>query len=133
IKVRQRADQNGSSYPGPFVFEGNAPAEVRENLLLQSLLEAQPEQPPAAARIWLGAPNSIKGPTEALFHRQSGNNLLLIGQREEATLAILTVALVALAAQYPLGSARFILCDATPPGSPARLFIERILRAIPHS
>jgi len=133
IKVRQRADQNGSAYPGPFVFEGNAPAEVRENLPLQTLLEGHCEQPPAAARIWLGAPNSIKGPTEAVFHRQSGNNLLLIGQREEATLAIFSIALLGLAAQYPLGTARFILCDATPPGSAARDFLERILRAIPHS
>ena len=86
-----------------------------------------------AARIWLGAPNSIKGPTEAVFHRQSGNNLLLIGQRDEATLAIFSVGLLSLAAQYPLGAARFILCDATPPGSAEREFLERILRAIPHS
>ena len=28
--------------------------------------------PPPPPRIWLGAPNSIKGPTEAVFHRQSG-------------------------------------------------------------
>src|SRR5256712_3237236 len=126
IKVRQRADQSGGSYPGPFVFEGNAPAEVRENLPLQKLLESQSEQSPTAARIWLGAPNSIKGPTEAVFHRQSGNNLLLIGQREEATLAIFSIGLLGLAAQYPSGAARFILCDATSPASPERDFLERI-------
>ena len=131
-KVRQRGDQNGKNYPGPFVFEGNAPAEIRENLALQQLLETRPEHPPSAARIWLGAPNSIKGPTEALFHRQSGNNLLLIGQREEATLAIFCVGLLSLAAQYPLGTARLVLCDATPPGSPPRDFLERLVRAIPH-
>src|SRR5947207_592222 len=53
-QVRQRADQNGTSYPGPFVFEGNAPADVRENLALQALLQAESVQPLAAARIWLG-------------------------------------------------------------------------------
>ena len=58
---------------------------------------------PVSPRIWLGAPNSIKGPTEAVFHRQSGNNLLIVGQREEAALAMLSIALVSLAAQYPLG------------------------------
>jgi hypothetical protein len=104
---------------------------VRENLPLQKALETAPAQPPAAARIWLGAPNSIKGPTEVVFQRQSGNNLLLIGQREEATLSIFSLALLSLASQFPLGAARFILCDATPPGSPARDYLEGVLRAIP--
>ena len=65
-------------------------------------------------RIWLGAPNSIKGPTEAVFHRQSGNNMLIVGQRDEAALAILSIGLVSLAAQYPRGAAKFILFDGTP-------------------
>ncbi len=30
-KVRARADKSADKYPGPFVFEGNAPADVREN------------------------------------------------------------------------------------------------------
>src|SRR5207302_7391609 len=111
---------------------GNAPADVRENLVLRDLLEAKTIKRPAAARIWLGAPNSIKGPTEAVFHRQSGNNLLMVGQRDEAILAILSVGLISLAAQYPLGDARIILCDSTPPGSSPREFLYRILAAIPH-
>src|SRR3989440_3067879 len=37
-KIRDRADQNSSKYPGPFVFEGNAPADVRENEVLAALL-----------------------------------------------------------------------------------------------
>ena len=96
------------AYPGPIVFEGNAPADVRENAVLRGLLEAPSVKPAAAGRIWLGAPNSIKGPTEAVFQRQSGNNLLLVGQRDEAMLAMLSVGLVSLAAQYPRGTTRFI-------------------------
>src|SRR5436190_10469398 len=38
-RVRARADQNGATYPGPIVFEGNAPADVRENAVLETLLE----------------------------------------------------------------------------------------------
>src|SRR5207249_7709620 len=30
-KIRERADAKGNQYPGPIVFEGNAPADVREN------------------------------------------------------------------------------------------------------
>jgi len=131
-RVRTRADRSGTSYPGPIVFEGNAPADVRENSLLRQLVEVPTAQPTGVGRMWLGAPNSIKGPTEAAFRRQTGNNLLIVGQRDEATLAIFCTGLVALAAQYPLGSAQFILCDATAPGTPHRDYLEKVIRAIPH-
>jgi len=45
---------------------------------------------------------------------------------------MLSVGLVSLAAQYPLGTARFILCDGTAPGTSQREYIDRIVRAIPH-
>ena len=113
------------------MFEGNAPADVRENGLLRKLLEAESIKPTAAPRIWLGAPNSIKGPTEAVFHRQSGNNLLLVGQREEATLGIVAVALVSLAVQHAPDAVRIILCDGSAPDSPEREYLDRVVKAIP--
>ncbi|MFZ0827373.1 MAG: FtsK/SpoIIIE domain-containing protein [Verrucomicrobiia bacterium] len=150
-KVRARADQSQKEYPGPFVFEGNAAADVKENLLLQALLAAPslgradrpagqetrqnvPAEPkvPVAARIWLGAPNSIKGPTEAIFQRQSGSNLLIVGQSEERAATLLAIALVSLAAQYPKISARFILLDSSPPGFPQRELLQRVIQAVPH-
>jgi DNA segregation ATPase FtsK/SpoIIIE, S-DNA-T family len=131
-KVRERADREHLAYPGPIVFEGNAPADVLENSLLRALLEAPAVTRTAAPRIWLGAPNSIKGPTEATFQRQSGNNVLVVGQREEATLAIVSLALISLAAQHSKGAVRLILCDSTAPGTPQREFLERVLQAIPH-
>ena len=131
-RVRARADSEPALFADPVVFEGNAPADIRENALLRALLAAPPSVAPAAPRAWMGAPNSIKGPTEAVFHKQSGNNLLLVGQREESALAILSMSLLALAAQHPAGMARFIVFDASPPDSPARLFLERVVRAIPH-
>jgi DNA segregation ATPase FtsK/SpoIIIE-like protein len=131
-KVRERADQGPKQYPEPFVFEGSAPADVRENVALRSQLQAKSVKPPAQARIWLGAPNSIKGPTDAVFQRQSGSNLLIVGQNEETSLTLIAVALVSLAAQYPRGTARFLLLDSTPPGFPQREFLERVIQAIPH-
>jgi ABC-type multidrug transport system fused ATPase/permease subunit len=128
-KIRERADKN--RYPGPIVFEGNAPADIGENLPLRLMLESPAVKPVTQARIWLGAPNSIKGPTEAVFQRQSGSNLLIVGQSEERTLTALSVALVSLSAQYPPGSVRFVLLDSTPPGLPHREYLERIIKAIP--
>jgi hypothetical protein len=145
-KIRARAE--GKNFPGPFVFEGSAPADVRENLVLRELLavgqasslsqtdkeksETGRMPVPLQSRIWLGAPNSIKGPTEAVFRRQSGANLLIVGQSEERSLTILAVALVALSAQFPKGGARFIVFDGTPAGFPQREFLERVIRATPH-
>jgi DNA segregation ATPase FtsK/SpoIIIE-like protein len=131
-RIRERADKNNGRFPGPFVFEGNAPADVRENVLLRASLETKPVQPPAQSRTWLGSPNSIKGPTEAVFQRQSGNNLLIVGQSEERSLTLLAIALVSLAAQYPKGTARFIVLDSTPPGFPQRELLQRILQTVPH-
>jgi S-DNA-T family DNA segregation ATPase FtsK/SpoIIIE len=137
-KIRDRADQgsaaraaNGERYPGPFVFEGNAPADVKENLVLNKLL-ATPAPPPHAniSRVWLGAPNSIKGPTEAVFQRQSASNLMIVGQNDENTLAILGVSLVSLAAQHYNGSARVILLESAPPGSPQAEFLDRVIQSI---
>jgi DNA segregation ATPase FtsK/SpoIIIE-like protein len=131
-KIRERADQGAKQYGRPFVFEGNAPADVRENALLREQLQMKSVKPPAQARIWLGAPNSIKGPTEAAFRRQSGSNLLIVGQSEEPALTILSVALVSLAAQYPKGTVRFLMFDSTPANFPQREFMERVIRVIPH-
>jgi S-DNA-T family DNA segregation ATPase FtsK/SpoIIIE len=131
-KIRERADQKANQYPGPLVFEGNAPADVRENLPLHEALEKIAAQIPVQSSIWLGAPNSIKGPTEAIFRRQSGSNLLVVGQSEERTTTIVAVSLISLAAQFPKDAARFVLLDSTPPGFPQREFLERIVRSVPH-
>lgn len=131
-KIRDRAAKTRPVFPGPIVFEGDVPADIRENPLLRELLEAPAVKPSASSRIWLGAPNSIKGPTEALFQRQSGNHLLVVGQRDEAVLAIFASALFSLSAQHPAGTVQFIVADAAAPGSAHREFMERLVKAIPH-
>lgn len=130
-QVRHLADQRHDRHAAPIVFEGNAPAEIRENGLLSAALESSPSKAPAAAHCWLGAPNSIKGPTEAIFRRQSGNHLLVVGQREEAATTILGLSLVALAAQYPPGTAQFVFLHGAAPGTQDAEFLEKIFETIP--
>ncbi len=115
----------------PVVFEGNAPAEIADNEPFRVALAHEPAEPPAEPRIWLGAPNSIKGPTEAVFRRQSGNHLLVIGQRDEAAVTMVGTGLIALAAQHPAGTARLILADSTAPGTSERAFFDEVLAALP--
>ena len=66
---------------------------------------------PSPARVWLGAPHSIKGLTEAIFSpRKAQANLLVVGlQSDERVLTILSVALISLAAQYPKDGAKFFM------------------------
>src|SRR5690606_29729206 len=80
---------SGSGGHAPIVFEGSAPAELEHNPLLRRLLEAPgwPEDVRAASG-WLGEAVAIKDPTAALFRPMSGNNLLVIGQHEEAARAV---------------------------------------------
>ena len=121
----------------PIVFEGNAPAELAKNHLLESLLTAATW--PAAPRVapaWLGEAMAIKDPTAAGFRRQSGSNLLMIGQFDEAALGITAAALVSLAAQYPAegpAAARFSVLDGSPVDAPHAGFLEEVAAALPHA
>jgi S-DNA-T family DNA segregation ATPase FtsK/SpoIIIE len=130
--VRRRADASGTNRGGPFVFEGNVPAEIRENLDLQRVLQAAPATAPSTARAWLGAPNSIKGPSQALFQRQSGSHLLIVGQNDDSARTLMLAAFVALAGQYPAGTARFVFLDNFPPDSPQRDALDRLARTTRH-
>ena len=121
----------GNPQGSPIVFEGNAPADVTENWELAELLK-QPEPPsPISPKIWLGAPNSIKGPTEAIFHRQSGNHLLMVGQRDDAIVAIMNIAMVALSAQFTKEGISFIFIDSNPQGTHERDLTEKYIKSIP--
>jgi hypothetical protein len=131
-EIHALAEQRHGHYSSPIVFEGNAPAALSENDVLRKTLESAPAMAPAIARAWFGAPNSIKGPTEAGFQRQSGNNLLIVGQRDEAALNILGISMLSIAAQHPLGTAKFVLIQSTTPGSQDAELLDRIVAAIPH-
>jgi hypothetical protein len=124
----------------PIVFEGDAPAELARNLLLKARLEA-PTWPasPRSAEAWLGDAVAIKDPTSALFRRQGGNHLLIVGQNEESALGIMTACLVSLAAQYAVpesdtirSGARFAVLDGTPEDHPQTEFLARVAGALPH-
>jgi DNA segregation ATPase FtsK/SpoIIIE, S-DNA-T family len=124
----------------PIVFEGDAPADLGRNALLRKVLEAPtwPESP-RSAQAWVGDAISIKDPTFALFRRQGGNHLLVVGQNDEAALGVMASSLISLAAQFPKASsetvrqgARFYLLDGTPEDSPHAGALARIAAAIPH-
>jgi S-DNA-T family DNA segregation ATPase FtsK/SpoIIIE len=131
-KVAVKVKESGREFSTPVVFEGNAPADVAENDLLRKMLKAESVERQGAVSAYLGAPNSIKGPTEAVFQRQSGSNLIVVGQREEATMAMLAVSMISLSSQFPKGAAKFVLLDGSPPESSEKAYMERVVGVIPH-
>jgi hypothetical protein len=123
----------------PLVFEGNAPAEIDRNLLLASLLKADnwPTRP-RAFQAWLGDAIAIKDPTAASFRPQSGSHLLMIGQQEDAALAMFVSSILSLAAQHrpdnpsePL-AARFHILDGTAADDTNVNFLSRLIDGLPH-
>jgi DNA segregation ATPase FtsK/SpoIIIE-like protein len=125
--VRRRAVEQlpGAAARPPLVFEGNTPAELEHNPLLTDLLNQSDGQTPARGDLapmrgvgiaWLGEAIAIKDPTAAVFRPQTSNNLLIVGQNEEAARALLIASLVSLAAQQP--AAHFVALDGTAPHEP---------------
>ena len=124
----------------PIVFEGEAPAELARNPLLRRQLDAPawPESPPSAPA-WLGDAVAIKDPTSALFRRQGGSHLLIVGQNDEAALGITIATILSLGVQYPPAAsdavrsgARFFVLDATPEDHPQTGLLERVAAILPH-
>ena len=75
---------------------------------------------------------AIKDPTAAALPRQSGANLLIIGQRDESAAALLAGALVSLAAQQKPQAAQFWLLDGTPADAPLAGMLPAIAAGLPH-
>ena len=132
LKQIQGLSQDRDTYPTPLIFEGNIAANLHENPLLCKLLQADTWQETKAASAWLGDAIAIKDPTAAIFRPQSGAHLMIIGQNEESSLAILASALIGLAAQHN-PSTRFIILDGTHDDEPNAGLLGRVASSIPHA
>jgi len=118
----------------PIVFEGNALADVKTNKLLEKfLISPEPAVAPSAGALaWLGDPVAIKDPTAVTFRRNPGSNLLIIGQNEEAAMAMMTVGAISVSAQNPKASAIFYLLDGSTPESLVVGQLENLKNVLPN-
>ncbi|WP_165068799.1 FtsK/SpoIIIE domain-containing protein [Paludisphaera rhizosphaerae] len=122
----------------PIVFEGNLPADIHKNPLLNKLLDATewPAESPRYEQAWLGDAIAIKDPTVAVFRPQSGSNLLIIGQNGEAALAMMMMAAVGIAAQHPpkqRTGIKFYMLDGSPVDSWLAGKLGQIKEWLPHN
>jgi hypothetical protein len=133
-QVQERVQREGVTHPEANVFEGNAPADIAKNHKLEAVLTApQWSATQSAAPVaWLGEPVAIKDPTLVPFRRQSGANLLVIGQQEEAGMTIMLSSLISLAAQHAPDAAKFYVFDGAPADSALAGWFNRMQPVLPH-
>jgi hypothetical protein len=135
IKAQQRARAEKVAAPEPVVFEGNQPADISRNRRLAAVLAETKWQSTtsAAPSAWLGEPVAIKEPTAVSLRRQSGANVLVVGQQEEPAMAIMMSSIVSLAAQHsPESGAKFHILDGTPADSPLAGTFNKLQNFLPH-
>jgi DNA segregation ATPase FtsK/SpoIIIE, S-DNA-T family len=149
-RITQYAESQQLRLPQQIVFEGNVPADPSKNDLLRSDLQTgAPADASMAPRAWLGEAVAIKDPAAAVLRRQSGGNLLIVGQDEPLALGVLANCLISLAAatrpadgvagsgddaadgQTAPARGRFVILDGQRVESPMAGFWNRIAQQLP--
>jgi len=141
-ELRRLADRRTDILPVPrIVFDGNQAADPEGNALLRELLAAGTigGRELVAPVAWLGDAIAIKDPTTAIFRRQGGANLLIVGQREDLAVSLLAMAIVGLAAAndpFPGGKlghdARFVLLEPAIADEKPELLLSQLAASLPH-
>jgi hypothetical protein len=123
------------------VFDGNQAADPGLNPVLTEMLAAGTVQGRelVAPLAWLGDAIAIKDPTAAIFRRQAGANLLIVGQREDLGTSLLAMSIVSLAAEhdpFPGGSlgraARFVVLEPAIAEEKPDLMLATLATHLPH-
>ncbi len=123
------------------VFDGNEAADPAGNPLLDELLTSGTVhgREPVAPLAWLGDAIAIKDPTAAIFRRQGGANMLIVGQREDLGTALLAMSMVSLAAgldPHPGGAlgrpGRFVLLEPAIADEKPDILLEKLGGQLPH-
>jgi hypothetical protein len=114
-RLAQRAAPTASSRPSMVVFDGTRKADM----LASRAFRERPKSagPVLALPLHLGEPVAIREATVALLRRQSGANLLMVGQSERMALGLCTAVLASLRACAGAG-AQVTLLDGAPADSP---------------
>jgi DNA segregation ATPase FtsK/SpoIIIE, S-DNA-T family len=123
------------------VFDGNQAADPALNPLLTELLSSGTVHghEPVAPLAWMGDAIAIKDPTAAIFRRQGGANMLIVGQREDLGAAILAMSMVSLASgldPHPGGGlgrpGRFVLLEPAIAEEKPDILIAKAAAHLPH-
>lgn len=127
----------GESLPHRVIFDGKAQPELMENPHLKNLLHQStwlsneemknfvwdaleianwfPEEHPRVA--WLGQEFNVRGQAAIVFRRKASENVLVVGNRDNARYAMLAAILVSLGTNTSPAETQFIIYDRSRRGS----------------
>lgn len=126
--LRERPNPVAEVVDPMVVFEGNVPADPRDNRPL-ALALAGPEEI-AEPTLWLGSAVRIEPPTNLVLRRQSGQNVAIVGNEERSALGMLSAAAAALVGQQRERGVRITVLDGARPESEDRDAWEQIAAAL---
>jgi hypothetical protein len=131
-QVAERAEKEKWKPESPtIVFEGNAPAEIENNLELYDLLEKKFDPKDEAEEAWIGESSSLKGSTQVGFIQNAGSNLLIVGQHREAAFAVAASTIISMAGRHAVGN--LDIAVLTPGGQDEfSEHFEHLGKALPH-
>ena len=140
--LRQLADRRTDiPHLERIVFDGNQAADPAGNPLLTELLASGTVHGTelVAPLAWMGDAIAIKDPTAAIFRRQGGANMLIVGQREDLGSSLLAISMVSLAAgldPHPGGAlgrpGRFVLFEPAIAEEKPDILIANAAKHLPH-
>ena len=113
----------------PFVFEGNIPGDISRNTDFRNLLNSE-----AGGRnlLILGEPNAIRPAQSVLFENVTGQNMLIIGQNEESSLAIILAGISSLALSHENEKVCFYIFDGSSADQPREETFLKLTESLPH-
>ena len=134
VALREKADAEGHNNGEMLVFEGNVSADVTSSRPLAECLSAVPlEKSVPSPLAWMGEAVQIKSAPAVRFRRQSGTNLVVVGQQPEQALGVLEAITLSLAAQHPPDAGcRFVVCDGSAADEPGGEQWQRLAQLLPH-
>ena len=112
----------------PFVFEGNQPADINNCMSFHELLKESKK----LNEVYLGEPNAIRPALSLKFEATAGQNLLITGQKEESSLAMMIACLSSLAIQFKGSEAQFDIFDGSSQENPRGDYLESIQACLEH-
>jgi hypothetical protein len=114
-QLAQRGAPSAGTRPAPIVFDGTSKASIAACRPLRERMRAGGVA--ASLSVHLGEPVAIREATVALLRRQSGANLLIVGQDDRMAIGMSLAALVSVRAACG-ASAQVTILDGSPADTP---------------
>ena len=131
--LRAKSVESGMENTGNVaVFEGNSLADLRANPVLRETVAKQPDRSAVDEHVWLGEANAIKGPTEVVFAKQAGSNVLAVGHRGGSEVPMCCAMLMSIAANNSPKDVHVRILDGTAADSGGRDRLLAVKNALPY-